>query len=849
MSEPQNGRIGGSVLKDNLLRQGVDLAFETDLLYLKLDGSNAEIISGSPSGLSPTDPDWPGDGDPNITPGTLGVGIGINIDNPLTELHVGTQIGTNELITSTNANINAISISNSNIIANGLNLYLNAATSINLSTLTTNDIRINDNSIFTKDSANLELRPTGSVDIYADETNITGNLHATGNITFGGNLTLGNDNTDTVTFEAEVKSDIIPNESDNRNLGSVAKKWKSLYTNLLNGQQVTIDEIQVNDTSLARRQGNIFYVSTLGNNSNVGDHQHGAFLTLEHALSVVDASSAGPVTIHIYPGTYIETCPLVVPSNVTISGEDVRNVIIKPSVATQSNDIFHLEHNTTIENITIQDFYFDSFSNTGYAFRFAPNTILSERSPYIRNVTVVTKGTVTSQLDPGGFNTGDAGKGAWIDGSELNSLTVESSMLFHAVTFITPGVDCITMTNGVRVEWLNSFTYFANRGLYATQGTVGLGNNGIQYGAELRSINSANVYGNYGVVADGANTLVYLIGHNFAYIGTGKDVSNDNTLSLQDQETLEINNGTIYYVSTDQKGNFRVGDAFFISFENGTTSFDASQLDLSGVSAIFLNTNGSITYIDGQRIDTGNIRFNGNEITTIDGDLKLTPVTGNVVITSNPSFLLPRGTTIQRINEESDIRYNTDTNLYEAYSSSNIAFNGVYSDDRQTNINANNALGNLVFTANNIETARISAGKLILNGLQSEDILFNNNLIRPITLNADLVITPNGIGTVVIDDYILDSTVIENTSNNNLTLKTTGRGFVKFDMSTGLIIPSGSSAERPANPQLGYTRWNSELDFLETYNGTSWARASGEGELVTEGVLAEILDIYTLVLG
>ena len=36
MSEPQNGRIGGALLRDNLLRNGVDLAFDTNLLYLKL---------------------------------------------------------------------------------------------------------------------------------------------------------------------------------------------------------------------------------------------------------------------------------------------------------------------------------------------------------------------------------------------------------------------------------------------------------------------------------------------------------------------------------------------------------------------------------------------------------------------------------------------------------------------------------------------------------------------------------------------------------------------------------------------------------------------------------------------
>ena len=56
MSEPQNGRIGGALLRDNLLRNGVDLAFDTNLLYLKLDDTNADIIPGSASGLDPSNP-------------------------------------------------------------------------------------------------------------------------------------------------------------------------------------------------------------------------------------------------------------------------------------------------------------------------------------------------------------------------------------------------------------------------------------------------------------------------------------------------------------------------------------------------------------------------------------------------------------------------------------------------------------------------------------------------------------------------------------------------------------------------------------------------------------------------
>lgn len=846
MSESQNGRIGGLLLKDNLLRNGVDLAFDSNLLYLKLDSTNFDIIQGSPSGVNANDPDWPGDGDPAYTPESLGRNVGINIDNPTEQLHVGTQIGTTNIILPTQADINSISISEGDITANSFPLYLNAASNIQVSTLSTDDILINDNAIFTKNSANLEINPTGSLEIFSN-TNITGNLHATGNITFNGNIVFGDSDDDNVTFEADVDSDILPNVTDTNSLGTPLKKWNDLYTNLINGQNLTTTSIGSNTTTFETRQGNIFYVSTLGSDTNVGDHQHGAFRTIKHALDQVDGSTAGPTVIHVYPGVYEEEFPLTVPSYTDIVGEDLRNVIIKPTLSTQNNDAFYLEDDVTIQNITIKDFY------NGYAFQFTANGLVSTRSPYIRNVTVITRGSVTSESDPGGFNAADAGKGALIDGAALDSASLEASMLFHSCTFITPGVDCITMTNGVRVEWLNSFTYFANRGLYATQGASGklMPDTSIRYGAELRSIGSANVYGNYGTVADGANTLMYLISHNFAYIGAGKDVTNDKTLALLDQEVVELNLGKIYYVSSDQTGTFKVGDAFFANFDDGTTSFDTEQVDLTDVSAIFINTNGNITYIDGEQVDTGNIRFSGNEIMTIDGDLILSPVTNKIDITSNPSFILPTGTSLERMNEESDIRYNSELNAYEGYSSDNISFNGVYSEDRQTNINANNILGNLVFTANAIETGRISSGNMELNGLASNNILFDNNLITSTTIDSDVTITPNGNGSVIIDNLKFDATIIENTSNNNLSLVTTGSGgHVSFDMTTGLIIPYGSVDQRPIDPQLGHTRWNTQNDYLEIYNGTVWIRSSGESEQqVTEEVINDLLDLYVLVLG
>ena len=100
-----------------------------------------------------------------------------------------------------------------------------------------------------------------------------------------------------------------------------------------------------------------------------------------------------------------------------------------------------------------------------------------------------------------------------VDGEVCDHDTNDASMLFFAVTFII-GVDALTMKNGVRVEWLNSFTYFANRSIHIVNGAGRWRSDSIpQKGGELRAIASASVYGNYGVVADGDETLAYRLTH------------------------------------------------------------------------------------------------------------------------------------------------------------------------------------------------------------------------------------------------------------------------------------------------------------------------------------------------
>ena len=72
---------------------------------------------------------------------------------------------------------------------------------------------------------NTDLDLTGAIAGRA----ITGSLEITGNLTVGGNLTLGDAATDSVSFAADVTSNIVPNASDTYNLGSDSQRWDTLY--------------------------------------------------------------------------------------------------------------------------------------------------------------------------------------------------------------------------------------------------------------------------------------------------------------------------------------------------------------------------------------------------------------------------------------------------------------------------------------------------------------------------------------------------------------------------------------------------------------------------------------------
>jgi len=723
------GRISGPLLASNLVRKnsGVgeeNLAFETNLLYLDVINGRIGIKTSSPA---------------------AGYALYVNGNIRSDDLEVPTQFETPNYVVSTNRIQNLVD-----------KIYLQPDQStdpkIAAPRVGTLNLRISDQlieNITSGSDINFNPNGDGKTSVTSSEVYVDGNIHATGDITWDGNITFGSDDADNVEFSADVDSHIIPNVNKQFDLGSASQRWNNIYTKDLTAESLTYDTITIDNINFLLTQGNTYYVSANGNDSSVGNHLHGTFRTIKQALTVAHAGD----TVVIFPGTYEEIFPLTVPTGVTVNGAGIRAVTVKPTAGTNTNNAFLLNGETTVSNLTVRDF------NTGYAFSFAPGFTVTSRSPYVQNVTVITTGP-------------NAGNGALVDGSLANSSSKEASMLFHSVTMLIPNAIGVKATNGARVEWLNSFTYFAERGLYLLQGTLGFASLGVKFGAELRSIGSANVYGTYGSVADGANTLAYLIGHNFAYIGTGTDSANDASLVIQANEVLEINNGRIYYESADHKGDVRIGDIFYVNQETGDISFNAQALSFNPSGSISVEGGTSPSYVDKNMVISGNIKIYDNNIDSLSGPINFLASSGSTYLNTN--VFVTGNTTVS-----SDI--NVDGNLYLGnQSTDNITvFSNLTQDLLPDDVGGPFTLG----------TDSKRWNTLYATLLNVDDVTqISSNTITTLTTDTNLILSAAGTGQVQVTNTDVE---IDNSLTVGNTLTVNGISSFQDINLTGTITQTG----------------------------------------------------------
>jgi hypothetical protein len=267
------GRISGPLLKANLVRDGVDLAFETDLLYLDVTNSR----------------------------------IGVNTATPTTDLDVNGHTRSTNLTVDNQLNIGDLHIAGNTITSDSATINFVAAAgeaTVYHSRLQVDDLQFAGGTISTTVSnANIELSPngTGTVNIAAN-TNITGNLAVTGNVTatgnvvIGGNITIGDALTDVIEINASIKSDLIPETDNAYDLGSPSFRWRSVYTNnfytdAINVPTLDVGNLMFRDNEITTTTGQDLYLD--GNGS--GGVRLGNFRIVDNVITNIIAGAVSQI--------------------------------------------------------------------------------------------------------------------------------------------------------------------------------------------------------------------------------------------------------------------------------------------------------------------------------------------------------------------------------------------------------------------------------------------------------------------------------------------------------------------------------------------------------------------------
>jgi hypothetical protein len=77
-------------------------------------------------------------------------------------------------------------------------------------------------------------------------------------------------------------------------------------------------------------------------------------------------------------------------------------------------------------------------------------------------------------------------------------------------------------------------------------------------------------------------------------------------------------------------------------------------------------------------------------------------------------------------------------------------------------------------------------------------------------------------GAFTFTDNRLQTTV----TNEEIIIEPAGTGYVEIDATSGLIVPVGTTAQRPGG-QTGMMRFNSSTSLMEVYNGSAWVNVGG----------------------
>ena len=357
---------------------------------------------------------------------------------------------------------------------------------------------------------------------------------------------------------------------------------------------------------------NVLYVSKSGDDSNNGTTLGQAKLTIKAALAIAGADT----TIFVKSGDYTENNPLTVPVKVSLVGDSARSTTIRPLNIGQ--DILYVNNSSYITGFSFKDHV-----SPAAAIAYNPDGSAGNiyQSPYVFDCSSYTTTGTGMRID-GSVVTGGksmlagqftqinlGGKGIHIINSgyaqliAIYTICCDVSVLCESGGFCSLiGSDTSFGNYGLKASGVSGLLYSGTAvAASATSSTITI--NGLSHTPYLNNVvtfdNGTTYYSIDGATAlsSGSSTItldqrlatavaagttakfyqasrIMASNHTFEYCGSGIDLVNARPqfggIPNQLNEIIEENGGQVFFTSTDQKGDFRIGTDLKVDRGSGT---------------------------------------------------------------------------------------------------------------------------------------------------------------------------------------------------------------------------------------------------------------------------------------
>jgi len=191
---------------------------------------------------------------------------------------------------------------------------------------------------------------------------VDGDLEVTGNIVIGGNITIGDEDTDSITVDADFTSNLIPDESNTYDLGTEDKRWRDVYAdsfntldlkikdNLISSEETDV-EISAGEDNTIQLQSNTNITGTLDVSEEVTvagiaveDLTENRVVFVGEDGTLIDSDKLTFDGSELFVDGDIEvTGNIVIGGNITIGNEDVDSITV---IADFTSDLIPDESDT-----------------------------------------------------------------------------------------------------------------------------------------------------------------------------------------------------------------------------------------------------------------------------------------------------------------------------------------------------------------------------------------------------------------------------------------------------------------------------------------------------------------------